>query len=141
MSGQVTCEVVVAGAVYFTEQSVATADGPQKVLVRRVARRGEVLALSKAESDRLRKLGAVADPSSASAPAPPEDEPQVLRFDVASATDDELAAFVAEHNADAVIDAAGEDQAAAGALLEAEQARDKPRKGVIEALESLAERE
>lgn len=70
----------------------------------------------------------------------PEGTEALASGEMPSVDDDDLAAFVEEANADDVIDRAGDDPDVAARLLEAEQAQEKPRKTVVEALEKVTER-
>lgn len=82
------------------------------------------------ELERLRANDAITDTE---APNDPEDRP------LASLSDEELAAWVAEQNQDEVLAAAGDDTTMASRLHAAEESRgDKARKQLLGKLERIA---
>lgn len=95
----------------------------------RTIRQGDTLPdnLAEGEEERLRRVGAYGEPQVPEAPA-----------DLAGATDEELAAFVAGASAKEVVERAGDDPELAERLLAIEQ-DGKDRKTAVEGLEAIAD--
>jgi hypothetical protein len=111
-------EVILGDAVYYDHKGT-----------QRTANRGDVLDLSDSEVERLEALEAIGPVGTvAAADAVPGADGILSDLD-----DEQLAEWVESHNTDEVIEHAGTPELAQR-LLDSEQARDKPRKGVIDGI-------
>jgi hypothetical protein len=81
-----------------------------------------------------REFGLVGDPERDLAPEPALSAAADVPSLPAEPSVDQVNAFLDEASVDQVVNAAGEDKALAQRLLDAENARDRPRKGVIDGL-------